>query len=175
MKALRIATSLDVPTLKATRKAVRLGPRPLSSSTARASSSRVAVRCEALRSKENQPEDVGRFVEEAAASSGGLFNDSFKAALQEALHRNGARSLLGGPEREPEDRVSATEEVLTAAITACKANLMKLKLIQAEAEKALEVEAKQLERLQFARDKARSDAAFYRSLQLVMADGNTSD
>ncbi|KAL6762938.1 hypothetical protein V8C86DRAFT_2509309 [Haematococcus lacustris] len=121
-------------------------------------------------------EPIAPFVEEAAAASHGLFDDSFKSALASALSRNGTASLLEGQERlNDENRISAQEEVLRAAIMACRATLMKLQMIHQESEKAIELEKKQLERLQFALEKARNDAAYYRSLSMMMDEGNTSD
>ncbi|GFH20759.1 expressed protein [Haematococcus lacustris] len=109
-------------------------------------------------------EPIAPFVEEAAAASHGLFDDSFKSALASTLSRNGTASLLEGQERlNDENRISAQEEVLRAAIMACRATLMKLQMIHQESEKAIELEKKQLERLQFALEKARNDAAYYRA------------
>lgn len=50
-----------------------------------------------------------------------------------------------------------------------------MQLILAETEKAIEVETKQVERLVFALEKARNDAAYYRSLQSMLNEGSSSE
>lgn len=120
--------------------------------------------------------DVSNVVEEATASSGGLFNDSFKSVLASALERSGTSTLLQGQEKHrDENHISDQEEVLKAAIMASKSTLLKLNMIKSEVEKAIEVESKQVERLMFALDKARNDAAYYKGLSIMLEDGGTSD
>ncbi len=46
---------------------------------------------------------------------------------------------------------------------------------RAELEKAIEAETRQVERLMFALQKARNDAAYYRGLANMMDDGASSD
>lgn len=119
---------------------------------------------------------MSNVVEEATASSGGLFNDSFKSVLASALERSGTSTLLQGQEKHrDENHISDQEEVLKAAIMASKSTLLKLNMIKSEVEKAIEVESKQVERLMFALDKARNDAAYYKGLSIMLEDGGTSD
>lgn len=121
------------------------------------------------------PETVSHVVEQATAASNGFFTEGFQSALSGALSRNGTTSLLAGAERDnDEHRVSDQEGVLKAAIMSSKSTLLKLKLVQSEVEKAIAEETKQVERLMFALNKARNDAAYYRGLNSMM-DGGTSD
>mmetsp|Transcript_34526 Transcript_34526/g.87263 ORF Transcript_34526/g.87263 Transcript_34526/m.87263 type:complete len:178 (-) Transcript_34526:566-1099(-) len=118
-------------------------------------------------------EDPARVVEEVA--SPGLFNDAFKAVLQESLKRQGAKALYDGVDKGQDDAISGQEEVLRTAIMHSKNSLQKLTQIRNETERLIDLETRQLERLQFALQKARNDAAYYRSVQAMMNDGSGSE
>lgn len=57
----------------------------------------------------------------------------------------------------------------------CALPMSHVQMMQKELEKAIEIEEQQVQRLMFALNKARSDAAYYRSVQSMMDDSANSD
>lgn len=96
------------------------------------------------------------------------FNDAFKNALQEALQRQGPDALYSNPTSSYEEtRISATEELLLAALGASRQNLNRFNSWAKDLNAAIEREEKQIERLEFVLEKCRGDAAFYKVLEMM--------
>ncbi len=66
--------------------------------------------------------------------------------------------------------MSPLEEVLATALGSSQLNLRRLTLMAKEIEQAMEREAKQIERLEFAMQKAQGDVAYYQTLQRMVDD-----
>lgn len=66
--------------------------------------------------------------------------------------------------------MSAQEEALLTAVRTSRHSLSRLKALHGELETAMEREAKQLERLQFAYEVSKRDAAYYKTLELLTQD-----
>ena len=67
---------------------------------------------------------------------------------------------------------TALEEVLVAALRDSRRTLVQLEEMQKVVEQQLERERKQFDRLHFSFQKAQGDAAYIRTLQKMMDEGN---
>lgn len=65
-------------------------------------------------------------------------------------------------------KISAMEELLLTALQTSRATVRQLVIMETELEAAIAREKKQLERIEFAIEKARTDAAYYRSLETLV-------
>mmetsp|Transcript_1566 Transcript_1566/g.3838 ORF Transcript_1566/g.3838 Transcript_1566/m.3838 type:complete len:203 (+) Transcript_1566:71-679(+) len=109
--------------------------------------------------------DVERLVA-ATSSNGSLFTPTFKAALAAALQRgHHGKDLKNILESQEEETLGDQEQILQAALRASQSNLARLQSIRANAQKLADAEARQAERLQYALNKARSDAAYYKGIE----------
>ncbi|BDA45349.1 hypothetical protein COCOBI_07-1360 [Coccomyxa sp. Obi] len=116
-------------------------------------------------------EDSEPEVEVPSALAG---NSKFADALKAALKRSGGDTAVltsGDPAkpREPEPpRPTALEEVLLNTLRDSRRNLVMLEQAKKELESALEREKMQFERLQFAYQKATRDAAYARTVEMLL-------
>ncbi|KAF5838357.1 hypothetical protein DUNSADRAFT_2967 [Dunaliella salina] len=110
--------------------------------------------------------DVEKLVA-TTSSNGNLFTPTFKAALAAALQRGHCgkdlRNILES--QEEEETLGDQEQILEAALRASQSNLARLQSIRANAQRLADAEARQAERLQYALNKARSDAAYYKGIE----------
>lgn len=104
-------------------------------------------------------------VEQAIASNP-LFNSQFMGVLQDSLARQGSEALTKAPPAEP--RVSATEEVLTVALQQSKQTLGQLLAWRDQLERQIAVQQKQVDRMEFALNKSRNDAAYLRAMKEML-------
>ncbi|EIE20110.1 hypothetical protein COCSUDRAFT_44079 [Coccomyxa subellipsoidea C-169] len=99
-------------------------------------------------------------------------NSKFASALQAALKRSGDAGVLtaGEPaERKHEPpRPTALEEVLLTALRDSRRNLVMIEQGKKELEAAKEREQMQFDRLQFAYKKATRDAAYARTMEMLL-------
>jgi len=108
--------------------------------------------------------------EESVEASQGVFNSQFLGVLQQSLARQGADALTSGTAREEEDRATAVEEVLTAALGQSKQSLQMLQVWKNQIEAQIAAQEKQVSRMEFALNKARNDAAYMKSLKSMLYD-----
>jgi hypothetical protein len=90
--------------------------------------------------------------------------------LQQSLARQGADALTRGPEVTDAERQSATEEVLAAALVQSKQTLKLLQLWKNQVDGAIVAQEKQVDRMEFALNKARNDAAYMKALKHLAYD-----
>jgi hypothetical protein len=109
---------------------------------------------------------VGRSEVEEAIASNPLFNNQFMSVLQDSLARQGEQSLTTAPPAEP--RVSATEEVLTVALQQSKQTLAQLMAWRDQLDRQIAVQQKQVDRMEFALNKSRGDAAYLRAMKNLL-------
>lgn len=64
--------------------------------------------------------------------------------------------------------VSATEEVLTVALSQSKQTLMQLMAWREQIERQVAVQQKQVDRMEFALNKSRNDAAYLRAMKEML-------
>ncbi|CAL8471047.1 g10589 [Coccomyxa elongata] len=116
-------------------------------------------------------EDSEPEVEVPSALAG---NNKFAEALKAALKRSGgdAAVLTSGEPAKPREneppRPTALEEVLLNTLRDSRRNLVMLDQAKKELEGALEREKMQFERLQFAYQKATRDAAYARTVEMLL-------
>lgn len=103
-----------------------------------------------------------------AAGSSPLFTSQFMGVLQTSLARQGPDALTGGPPRSEEPRASATEEVLTVALSQSKTTLQQLVAWRDQIDRQVAVQQKQVDRMEFALNKSRNDAAYMRALKEML-------
>ncbi|KAL4856984.1 hypothetical protein ACK3TF_002677 [Chlorella vulgaris] len=108
----------------------------------------------------------GRPDVEQAIANNPLFNSQFMGVLQDSLARQGEQALTSAPPTEP--RVSATEEVLTVALSQSKQTLMQLMAWREQIERQVAVQQKQVDRMEFALNKSRNDAAYLRAMKEML-------
>lgn len=131
-----------------------------------------------LQAQESQPTTAGEAVPT------GFFTNAFKAALTDALDRSAASggelsgisdfsSLSAAPRMQLPPAPSAQEDMLGAALEASRLSLSRLTAIKNEVDRAIEREQMQVERLEFAVDKATKDEAYYRVLRVLQERGDT--
>lgn len=101
-----------------------------------------------------------------------LFSAQFMGVLQQSLARQGTDALMEGPEAD--ERSSAMEEVLETALGQSKQQLRLLLVWRNQLDSAIKAQEKQVDRMEFALNKARNDAAYMKALK-EMAYGNNSD
>ncbi|KXZ41827.1 hypothetical protein GPECTOR_270g701 [Gonium pectorale] len=115
-----------------------------------------------------------------------IFTDSFRSALKQSLERQQTElDKYGGygsddeytavpyvPSGPPPREMSPMEEVITTALGSSQMTLRRLNMIKNEVEAAIEREARQVERLEFALSKVQSDLAYYKSLERMMEERN---
>ncbi|PNW77297.1 hypothetical protein CHLRE_10g430350v5 [Chlamydomonas reinhardtii] len=119
-----------------------------------------------------------------ATTGSSLFSNSFRSALKESLERQQTEMDVkygygsddeyiatpyksAGPARR---ELSPMEELLSSALSASQHTHRRLTLIKNEIDAALEREAKQIERLDFALKKCENDAAYYATLERMMRE-----
>ncbi|KAG2446115.1 hypothetical protein HXX76_000714 [Chlamydomonas incerta] len=134
--------------------------------------------------EENTPPQPTENEAVEATTGSPLFSDSFRMALKESLERQQAEMDVkygygsddeyiatpyksAGPARR---EMSPMEELLSSALSASQFTVRRLTLIKNEIELALEREAKQVERLDFALKKCENDTAYYASLERMMRE-----
>jgi len=131
--------------------------------------------------------------EEEGGGSGGFFTAQFQAALQAALSRSddedpGPPAMPGpGPSSaapaptplaplRPADReVSKTVATLEEALAGSHMTLSRLQLVAGELKRLMEREKLQVQRLEFALEKAQADDAYYTTLRRMQEAGANSD
>ena len=86
--------------------------------------------------------------EESVEASQGVFNSQFLGVLQQSLARQGADALTSGTAREEEDRATAVEEVLTAALGQSKQSLQMLQVWKNQIEAQIAAQEKQVSRME---------------------------
>lgn len=106
-------------------------------------------------------------VQQAIASNP-LFNSRFMGVLQDSLARQGAEALTSAP--PVEERVCATEEVLTTALGQSKHTLQQMMAWKEQLDRQILAQQKQVDRMEFALNKSRGDAAYMRALKNMMSD-----
>ena len=94
--------------------------------------------------------------------------------LQQSLARQGADVLTKGASAQEEERASALEEVLSTALHQSKQQLKLLQIWKNQLDAAIAAQEKQVDRMEFALNKARGDAAYMKALK-SMAYENSSD
>lgn len=114
----------------------------------------------------SMPEGEG----EGEHASQGVFNSQFLGVLQQSLARQGADALTSGAAREEEDRATAVEEILSAALGQSKQSLQQLQVWKNQIEAQIAAQEKQVSRMEFALNKARNDAAYMKSLKRMLYD-----
>ncbi|PSC70061.1 molybdenum cofactor biosynthesis [Micractinium conductrix] len=102
----------------------------------------------------------------SAVTTNPLFNNQFMGVLQNSLARQGVDSLTRAPPTEP--RTSATEDVLAAALGQSKQTLQQLLAWREQVERQIAAQQKQIDRMEFALNKCRNDAAYMRALKEMM-------
>jgi hypothetical protein len=93
--------------------------------------------------------------------------------LQQSLARQGADALTKGIERSDEARQSAVEEVLTTALNQSKHTLRVLQQWRNQIDAQLAAQEKQVDRMEFALNKARNDAALLKTLKQMVYESNS--
>lgn len=93
--------------------------------------------------------------------------------LQGSLARQGPDALTKGPPRNDEARISAVEEVLGLALNQSKLTLRMLQQWRNQIDAQIAAQEKQVDRMEFALNKARSDAALLKTLKKIVYE--TSD
>lgn len=109
---------------------------------------------------------VSRNEVEDAMASNPLFDNQFMSVLQDSLARQGDQALTSAPPAEP--RVSATEEVLTVALQQSKRTLMQLMAWREQIDRQVAAQQKQVDRMEFALNKSRNDAAYLRAMKELL-------
>ena len=122
-----------------------------------------------LRQKATPSENSGQ-EDENIPGGGGIFNQQFMGVLQQSLARQGADALTKGPQQE--DRVSAVEEVLSTALKQSKNSLLLMQQWKNQIEAQIAAQEKQVSRMEFALNKARSDAAYMKTLKRMLYDSS---
>jgi hypothetical protein len=105
-------------------------------------------------------------VEDAIASNP-LFNSQFMGVLRDSLARQGSESLMRNAQAQG-PRTSATEEVLTTALAQSKQTLQQLVVWREQIDRQIAAQQKQVDRMEFALNKSRGDAAYLRALKEMM-------
>ncbi|KAG1680719.1 hypothetical protein FOA52_008051 [Chlamydomonas sp. UWO 241] len=108
-----------------------------------------------------------------------LFNDAFTEALLSAIDRDptageqlACSTSLKQPSKVSEEpETSATVEALTNALRTTRYSLERLELLQLELTRGIERERLQVERLEFALEKAVKDEAYYKVLRRLQPMG----
>ncbi|KAL4419787.1 hypothetical protein ABPG75_006885 [Micractinium tetrahymenae] len=108
----------------------------------------------------------GREDVEEAISSNPLFTPQFMSVLQDSLARQGSSALTSAPPTEP--RASASEEVLTAALAQSKQQLQQLLVWRDQLERQIASQQKQVDRIDFALNKVKGDAAYMNALKEML-------
>lgn len=109
---------------------------------------------------------VAREDVESAIATNPLFNSQFMGVLQESLARQGPESLTNVPKAEP--RISATEEVLITALQQSKQTLQVMMMWREQIDRQVAAQQKQVDRMEFALNKSRNDAAYMTALKELM-------
>jgi hypothetical protein len=105
----------------------------------------------------------GNSPEDAINKSSTPFNPQFLGVLQQSLAREGADALIRGVKAE--ERISAVEEVLTTALNQSKQSYQMLSQWRLQIDAQIAAQEKQITRMEFALNKARSDAAMMKTLK----------
>lgn len=85
--------------------------------------------------------------------------------LQQSLARSGPDALTSGGPRAEESRTSAVEEVLGNALVQSKRTLAMLQQWRNQIDAQIAAQEKQVDRMEFALNKSRSDAAYMKALK----------
>ncbi|KAI7840914.1 hypothetical protein COHA_005346 [Chlorella ohadii] len=110
---------------------------------------------------------VSRDDVEDAIATNPLFNNQFMGVLRDSLARQGSESLTRSAQPEG-PRTSATEEVLTTALAQSKQSLQQLMMWREQIDRQIAAQQKQVDRMEFALNKSRGDAAYLRALKEMM-------
>lgn len=93
--------------------------------------------------------------------------------LQQSLARQGADALTKGVEIPDEARISAVEEVLSTALSQSKQSLRTLQQWRNQIDAQIAAQEKQVDRMEFALSKARSDGALLKTLKEMVYENNS--
>jgi hypothetical protein len=93
--------------------------------------------------------------------------------LQQSLARQGADALTKGVEVPDEARISAVEEVLSTALNQSKQSLRSLQQWRNQIDAQIAAQEKQVDRMEFALSKARSDGALLKTLKEMVYENNS--
>ena len=88
--------------------------------------------------------------------------------LQQSIARQGADALTKGVEKTEESRISAVEEVLGTALNQSVLTLRMLNQWRNQIDAQIAAQEKQVDRMEFALNKARSDAALLKALKQMV-------
>ena len=111
--------------------------------------------------------------EDGADLGSSLFNSQFMGVLQQSLARQGADALTKGVEIPDEARISAVEEVLSTALSQSKQSLRTLQQWRNQIDAQIAAQEKQVDRMEFALSKARSDGALLKTLKEMVYENNS--
>jgi hypothetical protein len=111
--------------------------------------------------------------EDGAEFGSNLFNSQFMGVLQQSLARQGADALTKGVEVPDEARISAVEEVLSTALNQSKQSLRSLQQWRNQIDAQIAAQEKQVDRMEFALSKARSDGALLKTLKEMVYENNS--
>lgn len=107
-------------------------------------------------------------AEEANVGGNPLFSGQFMGVLQQSLARQGPDALTTSRGPPPEEREHATVEVLTHALAQTKQTLHALTMMRDLVEKQIKAQEKQVDRMEFALNKSRNDAAYLNVMKEMM-------
>ena len=124
---------------------------------------------------QTRPSYRRRHITRAEANPTGdnnVLSSQFVGVLQQSLARQGADALTKGPEISEEARISAVEEVLATALNQSKFTLRSLQQWRNQIDAQIAQQEKQVDRMEFALNKARSDAALLKTLKQMVYEGS---
>lgn len=102
--------------------------------------------------------------EDDLIASNPLFNDQFTSVLKESLARQGVDALYEEINREG-PKTSALEDVLAAALHTSKQQYKFMITWRDQLDRTIAAQEKQINRMEFALNKARNDAAYNKALK----------